>query len=160
MRSAGELSDPDIDAIIGRRMKEARIQKGLTGAELGLFLDISAQQVSKFERGQNKVRASQLWSASFRLGRSIDWFFEISPCSGRLRNSARRQHDFIEVVSTLELPQLRMIASMARSLAAGTSAPIGARGIDSARTNANSTPAGIETGAATRTVVNGRKTRF
>lgn len=65
-----------VDLHVGKRLRESRTASGVTQAELGADLGISAQQVQKYENGSNRISASKLFEIAGRLGTGIDWFFE------------------------------------------------------------------------------------
>ena len=48
------------DVALGRRLKSLRIRRGLSQTALGEMLGVSFQQIQKYERGANRIRASQL----------------------------------------------------------------------------------------------------
>ncbi|SCZ50778.1 helix-turn-helix domain-containing protein [Thiohalomonas denitrificans] len=64
-----------IDSAVGRRLRTVRNQHGLSLEKVGELLNVSPQQISRFERGQHRISASQL----YRLARGFDvpvgWFF-------------------------------------------------------------------------------------
>lgn len=65
-----------VDLHVGKRLRESRTACGVTQAELGADLGISAQQVQKYESGSNRISASKLFEIAGRLGTGIDWFFD------------------------------------------------------------------------------------
>jgi len=74
MPRAIDVADP-IDLYVGERLKSARLQSGLTQADLGQAMNLSFQQVQKYERGANRVSASMLARASKALGVPVADFF-------------------------------------------------------------------------------------
>ena len=64
------------DVHVGKRVREARIAKGLSQEKLGQILGVSFQQVQKYEKGTNRIGASRLWAISDALDTSITYFFE------------------------------------------------------------------------------------
>jgi transcriptional regulator with XRE-family HTH domain len=62
-----EDSPDPIDVAIGDRMKVRRRQKGLSQTELGVALEVSFQQVQKYERGTNRMGGSTLVRAAKAL---------------------------------------------------------------------------------------------
>jgi transcriptional regulator with XRE-family HTH domain len=58
MRKAGR-PDP-IDVAVGARLRMRRQEAGMSQAALGEFLEITFQQVQKYERGTNRISASML----------------------------------------------------------------------------------------------------
>jgi transcriptional regulator with XRE-family HTH domain len=64
---------------IGARLKERRLIKGITQTQLGDMLNVSFQQIQKYERGANCVNANRLLEFAVCLGVSINYFFEGFP---------------------------------------------------------------------------------
>lgn len=65
-----------IDIHVGKRLKLKRTLAGLSQTELALPLDITFQQLQKYERGTNRLSCSKLYSAAVALGVPITYFFE------------------------------------------------------------------------------------
>ncbi len=65
-----------LDAEIGRRLRQARLVENLTQDGLAQKLNISFQQVQKYENGTNRVSSSRLWAISRVLGLPITYFYE------------------------------------------------------------------------------------
>ena len=57
-----------VDREIGARIKARRVALGLTLAHLGRALDVSYQQVQKYESGVNRLSASSLVAVATALG--------------------------------------------------------------------------------------------
>ncbi len=66
----------DVDAHVGRRVRERRNALGLSQEKLGNALGISFQQVQKYEIGINRVAASRLWEMAKALEVDVRYFFE------------------------------------------------------------------------------------
>ena len=66
----------EIDTEIGRRVRRARLSKGLTQQGLAEKIGISFQQVQKYENGSNRVSSSRLLGISGVLGVPITYFFD------------------------------------------------------------------------------------
>jgi transcriptional regulator with XRE-family HTH domain len=49
---------------------------GMSQEQLAAALNITFQQVQKYERGTNRISASRLYQASRTLGVPVAWFFE------------------------------------------------------------------------------------
>ena len=65
----------DVDHHVGRRIRERRRELGMTLANLADALGTSYQQVQKYEGGENRVSAGQLYVLAQALGVTIDHFF-------------------------------------------------------------------------------------
>lgn len=70
MPRAIPVADP-IDIYIGQRLRAARLEKKMSQSELGAALNVTFQQIQKYERGDNRVSASMLLKAAETLGLSI-----------------------------------------------------------------------------------------
>ncbi|MGC6484101.1 MAG: helix-turn-helix domain-containing protein [Candidatus Puniceispirillales bacterium] len=65
-----------IDVHVGSRIRKRRTLLGMSQEQLGRALEITFQQVQKYERGANRVSASRLWDISQILDVDIGYFFE------------------------------------------------------------------------------------
>ena len=65
-----------IDVHVGAKVREKRILAGLTQAKLGEPLDLSFQQVQKYEKGINRIGASRLFEIARVLNVSLAELFE------------------------------------------------------------------------------------
>ncbi len=66
----------ETDIHIGRRLREARLARGLSQGLLSKKLGVSFQQVQKYESGANRIAGSRLWDISGILEVPVDYFFE------------------------------------------------------------------------------------
>ena len=66
----------DIDRHIGSRLKKLRQQEDVSAAALAEAIDSTQQQISRYEHGQNKLGAAQLFRIAQHLGVPIAWFFQ------------------------------------------------------------------------------------
>ena len=64
------------DVHVGRRLREARLAKGMTQTDLAIALGLSFQQVQKYEKGINRIGASRLWDICEVLDVAVVYFFE------------------------------------------------------------------------------------
>ena len=68
-----------VDVYVGARMKHRRIEFGLSQEKLGKILNLTFQQVQKYERGANRIGASRLFELSRALEVPVSYFFEDMP---------------------------------------------------------------------------------
>ena len=78
-----------IDMHVGKRIRLRRTLLGMSQEQLGSELDITFQQVQKYERGANRVSASRLWDISQILDSPINYFFD-DMSENTMRRSPRR----------------------------------------------------------------------
>lgn len=64
------------DVHVGRRVREARVAKGMSQTDLGNSLGVSFQQVQKYEKGTNRIGASRLLQTSKSLSVPVEYFFD------------------------------------------------------------------------------------
>ena len=65
-----------IDLHVGKRLRLRRTLLGMSQEQLGAELNITFQQVQKYERGANRISASRLWDMSQILDVPISYFFD------------------------------------------------------------------------------------
>ena len=65
-----------IDSHVGRRIRQRRIELGMSQQKLSHITGVSYQQIQKYERGTNRVGAGMLWALSDVLNVELAYFFE------------------------------------------------------------------------------------
>jgi transcriptional regulator with XRE-family HTH domain len=65
-----------VDALIGRRLREARLLAGATPQQLATALGVSAQAVQKYETGARRLTAARLAAAVKFLGVPMSFLFK------------------------------------------------------------------------------------
>lgn len=65
----------EMDKHIGQKLKMARIVRGMSQDELGQTVNITFQQIQKYEKGLNRISANRLKQFADLLKVSIDYFF-------------------------------------------------------------------------------------
>ena len=68
-------SDP-LDPFLGTRLKQLRIRRGLSMAQLGEIIEVTPQQISRYESGQHRITAPALFRLARALNMPISWFFD------------------------------------------------------------------------------------
>lgn len=66
----------ETDIQIGKRLREARLNKGFTLRGLSEALGISFQQVQQYETGSNQICGSRLWVVCSTLEIPVEFLFE------------------------------------------------------------------------------------
>jgi transcriptional regulator with XRE-family HTH domain len=79
----------DVDAHVGERLRALREQHGLSQEALGQRVDVSFQQIQKYERGTNRVGASRLYEFAKVLSVPVETFFDGLPSDARDDDEAR-----------------------------------------------------------------------
>ena len=78
-----------VDMHVGKRVRLRRTLLGLSQEQLGTELNITFQQVQKYERGANRISASRLWDIGQILDVPINYFFD-DMTENTMRSSPRR----------------------------------------------------------------------
>jgi transcriptional regulator with XRE-family HTH domain len=68
-----------IDTHVGKRVRMRRLMLGLSQTKIADALDLTFQQVQKYEKGSNRIGASRLQHISQILQVPVDFFFEGAP---------------------------------------------------------------------------------
>jgi transcriptional regulator with XRE-family HTH domain len=98
-----------IDKHVGARVRMRRLILGMSQGKLGDALDVTFQQVQKYEKGANRIGASRLQQLARVLDVPPAYFFEDAP-SGEERAPGFAEHEghnhFVDFLSTSEGLQL------------------------------------------------------
>jgi transcriptional regulator with XRE-family HTH domain len=78
-----------VDSHVGDQLRTLREQRGLSQEALGQRVDVSFQQIQKYERGANRVGASRLYEFSRVLDVPVEAFFNGLPSDGKDDGEAR-----------------------------------------------------------------------
>lgn len=68
-----------IDVHVGARIRQRRVAMGMSQEKLGGALNVTFQQIQKYERGTNRVGASRLYDLCRVFDVPADYFFEGLP---------------------------------------------------------------------------------
>jgi transcriptional regulator with XRE-family HTH domain len=100
-RSSGTRSRR-IDQHVGERIRLRRTELGLTQEQLADTLDVSYQQIQKYETGANRISAGRIYEIARKLRVEIGYFFEgLEPDDGVVApplEHGGRQRTAIELV--------------------------------------------------------------
>lgn len=69
-----DVPDP-IDLAVGARLRILRRAHGMSQTELAARVDLTFQQIQKYERGANRISASKLWRMAKVLDVPVSRFF-------------------------------------------------------------------------------------
>lgn len=66
----------DLDQHIGLKLRMLRIKNNITQKDLAQKLDITFQQIQKYEKAVNRISASRLYDIALKMDVDIHYFFE------------------------------------------------------------------------------------
>ena len=135
-RTVAEFGPHPVDVHVGGRVRLRRILLGMSQTGLGQALDLTFQQVQKYECGTNRISASRLYQLCHILDVPMGYFFDDMPPleaadAADLRGGVQEPSapDLMDKSETLELvrayyrirdPKVRdALRHMASSLAKG-----------------------------------------
>lgn len=70
-----KLTVTEADKLIGQRIQQCRKERKLTAEKLAEEIGVSQQQLSRYERGTNKINVAHLIDIATYLDTPISWFF-------------------------------------------------------------------------------------
>ena len=78
-RTVKDFGPDPIDQYVGGRIRARRVGLRMSQTSLGEAVDVTFQQIQKYENGTNRVGASNLYRIAQALGVSVGFFFEGMP---------------------------------------------------------------------------------
>ena len=71
-----ELNNEFNNTIMGTRIRQRRLELGLTQTKVAKALNVTFQQVQKYEKGSKGLRAGRLLTLSNYLEKPVNYFFD------------------------------------------------------------------------------------
>ncbi|NNF23905.1 MAG: helix-turn-helix transcriptional regulator [Rhodobacteraceae bacterium] len=71
----GKRMPNPIDTHLGKKIREARILRGMSQSDVAQGLGMSFQQVQKYESGANRIAAGRLYEVSVLLNFPVEHFY-------------------------------------------------------------------------------------
>lgn len=65
-----------IDTYVGQRLRYARVLKGLSQEAVANALQVTFQQIQKYEKGRNRMSVGRLWDAAKLFEVPMTFFFQ------------------------------------------------------------------------------------
>lgn len=101
-----------IDRRVGERVKLRRILLGFTRHDLGKAVDVSVQQIHKYETATNRISCSKLYNLARFLRVPVNYFFEMldsQKSSYDVSSVAEDDAEFVRGDEATERELLRMM---------------------------------------------------
>lgn len=118
---AGARKPNEVDLIVGANIRRLRGQHGLTLQEFASRLDLSHQQLHKYETGVNRVSAGVLHPLALAFGVPVEALFEgaddktgLDARSGTLHRARSKCHAIVDRVTSV--PVLDSMAKVLHAL--------------------------------------------
>ena len=100
------VKTPDpIDVHVGSRVRLRRLMLSMSQGELAGQMDLTFQQVQKYEKGTNRIGASRLYHISQALDVPVKFFFDGLPNSNEFSDQHTEDfiHEFLASRDSMEL---------------------------------------------------------
>jgi transcriptional regulator with XRE-family HTH domain len=65
----------EVDQFIGKKIYSLRLAKGLSRQQLAETIEVTHQQLQKYEKGTNRISVGRLVMIAKALGKSVDYFY-------------------------------------------------------------------------------------
>jgi len=105
-----------VDKRIGQRVKQRRLEMGMSQERLAELLGVTFQQIQKYEKGVNRVAASRLFELASALGVGLAYFFEgLTAGAGQGRVAEDGEEFVYDMLASPEGQQLLQIFGQIRS---------------------------------------------
>lgn len=104
----------DFNANLGKKLSFLRQNRRLSQGELGDLLGVRAQQIHKYETGENKLSAERLKDCADLLGVSINYFFieKLAPFNTEDTELLQLVSEFYSVPTDIRVEFLALIRKL------------------------------------------------
>lgn len=108
----------DFNVKLGKKLSCLRQNRRLSQGELGDLLGVRAQQIHKYETGENKLSAERLKDCADLLGVSINYFFieKLSSCNTQDTELLKLVSEFYSVPNDIRGEFLALIRHLRQLL--------------------------------------------
>lgn len=110
------LKKEEIDLHIGGKLRELRKLRGITQTEIADFLNLTFQQVQKYEKGTNRMSAGTVKVLADFLGVDVLEFFD---CSESVKKVDKYQYSIIKNLNRISSDKDKKFLSQAAQFFAG-----------------------------------------
>ncbi|PXA95096.1 transcriptional regulator [Caulobacter sp. D5] len=90
-----------VDKHVGAKIRLRRKSLGISQAKLALGLNLTFQQIQKYERGANRISASMLYRLAGVLRAQPAWFFEGLPATDAEEAPSTAQMEKAQAITAL-----------------------------------------------------------
>lgn len=91
------------DLEIGKLIKTQRLIKGMSQTDLATKLDLTFQQIQKYEKGTNRISAGRLFSIAELLGVELSYFSENSAGTVGATSKTNEAADLLRTPGAIQL---------------------------------------------------------
>lgn len=106
------------------RIIEARTARGWTQGDLAARMNVSQQQVARWEAPESDIKSSTLLRLSAALGVTVSYLMGIDVVDGSVRFEDERVHELGELFQAMDPQSREALMVVARSLACSSQSPL------------------------------------
>lgn len=102
----------DVNKVIGRLLRHERKTRGLSQEALGKLLNITFQQLQKYEKGSNRISLSYFIRIAAYLGIDIERFCRLIQIESELKQAPAQDLRFVKEFIDLPVKKRARIISL------------------------------------------------
>jgi transcriptional regulator with XRE-family HTH domain len=102
----GTMTPHPVDIHVGQRVRLRRTLLGMSQERLASAVDLTFQQIQKYERGKNRIGSSRLYQFATILDVPVSYFFEDMPDEVRMSGKAAEDLPSEDILSKRETIEL------------------------------------------------------
>ena len=111
----------DTDRHVGARLRERRLQLGMTQQRMAELIGVTYQQAHKYEKGTNRIAGGRLYAIARALGVEVSFFYEGMDAEAHAFEPNPKQRLLLELTrnfaSITNRRQQEAVCDLARALA-------------------------------------------
>lgn len=117
-----------VDKAIGAKICALRVARGMNQSDLGRGLELTFQQIQKYEKGTNRVSGSKLWETARVLGVDVRELFppadgvesDVQALAAADIGADRSAHELVRHYREMTPEARKSVLSIARAIASTT----------------------------------------
>lgn len=106
----------EIDVFVGGRLREIRVAKGISQEKLGDAVDITFQQIQKYENGKNRISAGRLYQFATLFDVSTNEFFPLRMDHVKGSALTKEQVDVLRICKDVSEDEMKHLRAFIRAL--------------------------------------------
>lgn len=104
-----------IDKLVSKRLKMRRMMLGLSQNDLGKAVDVSIQQVQKYEKATNRISSGKLFAFAKFLKVPINYFYDKVDNTNGLPNSVFAEEASVYEASTQDYTSEKEVLTLVKA---------------------------------------------
>lgn len=97
------MASHPVDIHVGKKLRSIRLVRGIVQENLGKMVNLTTQQIQKYEKGQNRISASRLYEFSVILNVPITYFFANMSNEEKIKREILKNTEGINQLEDMEM---------------------------------------------------------